>query len=121
MGLHTYDTSDNAVRRGASGEATVSRFLRGLGYQTVRSEKSRGVFDITATRGDSILLVQVKARSARSDAASRPYSDYKKYASADAPDGARKLYWGYHFGTKTHYVYEVTPETFVRIDTRSLA
>lgn len=115
MGLYTYDEGDTAIRRGASGESAVSRLLKSLGYETVRSDKSRGVFDITATRGDSVLLVQVKARSDRTAAAARPYRDHGKYISAQAPDGARKLHWGYHSGTKTHYIYEITPETFVRI------
>jgi hypothetical protein len=121
MGLHTYDEGESSVRRGASGEAAVSKFLRSLGYKTVRSIKSKGIFDITATRGDSILLVQVKARSVLTAAASRPYKDHKRYLGAEAPEGARKLHWGYHFGTNLHYVYEVTPETFVKISPTSLA
>ena len=121
MSLYAFNEGDSATRRGLSGETIVARYLRKLGYEVTLAPKSRGVFDITATRGADTLLIQVKARSNRNAISSRPYREHGTYIAASAPDGARKIYWVYHITTKTHHLQEITPETFVRISAESLA
>ena len=96
------------MRLGYRGEAIVAKIFRDMGYSVWRAPKSRGVFDIVATRGDSVVGVQVKFTSTRNRSKSKPYSQYKKLLGAPLADGARRVWWTYCDALSSHCLYEIT-------------
>lgn len=86
----------------------VAQLLRDAGYSVAMSPKSRGVFDLVATRGDACLAVQVKFYS-RSCASPRPYHLHARLMSGDLPAGARRIYWVVRSTDLRHHVVEITP------------
>ena len=98
------------MRLGNRGEAIVAKIFRDMGYSVWRAPKSRGVFDIVASKGESTVGVQVKLVSTRSGSTSKPYRHYKKLLEAPLSGGARRVWWIYCAGTASHCIYEITAD-----------
>jgi hypothetical protein len=108
-------------RLGKAGEQMVARRLRELGFDVVLSPKSRGVFDVTATRGGCVVLVQCKNFTSRANANRRPFVLHKKLMSAPAPDGAIRIWWSRCANTRQEFVWRITPTAFEPWSFQSLA
>jgi hypothetical protein len=99
-------------RLGRTGESRVARKFRALGFDVAVAPKSRGVFDLCATRGDCTVLVQCKNYSSRQNANRRPLVLHKVLMSEPAPEGAIRLWWSRCDRTGEEFVWRVTPTSF---------
>lgn len=103
---------DAAMRLGYAGEHRVARKFKALGFDVRLSPKSRGVFDLCATRGDCTVLVQCKNYSSRQNANRRPLVLHKVLMSEPAPEGAIRVWWSRCDRTGEEFVWRVTPTAF---------
>lgn len=98
------------MRLGNRGEAIVAKIFRDMGYSVWRAPKSRGVFDIVASKGESTIGVQVKYVATTNRAKQKPYAHYKKLLEAPLSGEARRVWWIYCASTSSHCIYEITED-----------
>lgn len=105
---------------GRSGEARVARFFRAAGFEAVLSLKSRGAFDVCATRADRTVVVQVKNYTGRQNASRRPYVLLPALLAAPAPEGALRVWWARCANTGQEFIWHITPTGFVPLTREDL-
>ena len=108
------------TRLGNAGESRVARVFRRAGFEVVRSPKSRGTFDVRATRGDRTVVVQVKHYTGKQNASSRPFRLFSALLTAEAPAGARRVWWAHCTNTAQDFIWEITPSGFVPVTVADL-
>jgi hypothetical protein len=85
--------ADSLIKYGSRAEAYVAGRFRKAGFHVVRSPKSRGVFDLVATRDALTVMVQVKARSNVAHLPSRPYAMHTAMMEVESAPNTVKLLW----------------------------
>lgn len=108
------------IRYGNRGESYVARKFRKAKFTVVRSPKSRGVFDLVATRGDLVIAVQVKTLGMVSSFPRRPFAMHTAMMKADLPPNAVKLLWCHCPEFEHDALTKMVPEGFERVSFASL-
>ena len=105
----------HAIRYGNRGESYVARLFRRAKFTVRRSAKSRGVFDLVATRDGLTVAVQVKTYAMVSAFPKRPFAMHTAMMKADLPPDTVKLLWCHcpEFGYDT--LTKMVPTGFERV------
>ena len=108
------------IRYGNRGESYVARQFRKAKFAVVRSPKSRGVFDLVATRNGVTVAVQVKTYAMVSAFPKRPYAMHTSMMKADVPPDTVRILWCHcpEFGHDA--LTKMTPDGFERVSFASL-